>query len=187
MRYTQEIEDALIEQIECEPSRPVILPAWAYWGQSTTCVAQVDGMWVPVMRILYQELIGPLPEWAGLRNPPGVDKRNVNPRLALVTPRRHSRTHCPKGHRYQIEDFRFDVGQVCHVCLEARKAKRRKPEGERRPTVGDINRAKTHCPRNHPLEGDNLVRLRSGKRKCRICHLDDMARYRARKKENASS
>jgi len=30
-------------------------------------------------------------------------------------------------------------------------------------------RSKTHCPKNHPYEGDNLIVSKDGKRKCREC------------------
>lgn len=36
-------------------------------------------------------------------------------------------------------------------------------------TIASRNRAKTHCPRNHELAGDNLVARPSGKRECRTC------------------
>jgi hypothetical protein len=35
--------------------------------------------------------------------------------------------------------------------------------------VDAINRAKTHCKRGHPFEGDNLVMRKSGQRQCRTC------------------
>ena len=34
---------------------------------------------------------------------------------------------------------------------------------------GAVNARKTHCIRGHPLEGDNLVMTRNGKRRCRTC------------------
>jgi hypothetical protein len=34
-----------------------------------------------------------------------------------------------------------------------------------------INARKTHCNRGHPLSGENLIVARSGKRRCRTCHL----------------
>lgn len=33
-----------------------------------------------------------------------------------------------------------------------------------------VNAAKTHCPRDHPLSGDNLLVTKSGKRVCRECN-----------------
>ena len=31
------------------------------------------------------------------------------------------------------------------------------------------NRAKTHCPKGHPLSGDNLLSWSDGRRRCRAC------------------
>ena len=52
------------------------------------------------------------------------------------------------------------------------------------PSPADINREKTHCPKGHPLKGKNLIRLKSGKRRCRICHAETQARYRERKRKS---
>lgn len=41
------------------------------------------------------------------------------------------------------------------------------------------NARKTHCPRSHPLDGDNLY-VSNGKRRCRICTLEQNARSAAR-------
>lgn len=35
--------------------------------------------------------------------------------------------------------------------------------------VNGMNARKTTCPKGHPLSGDNLVQLKSGRRRCRIC------------------
>jgi hypothetical protein len=50
-------------------------------------------------------------------------------------------------------------------------------------TVASIHAAKTHCPKNHPLSGDNLVRGSHGERKCRTCENSHSARARLRRKE----
>lgn len=48
------------------------------------------------------------------------------------------------------------------------------------------NARKTHCPRGHPLEGDNLkLRYKSGGRIWRECRMCDNARQRRRRKELA--
>jgi hypothetical protein len=44
-------------------------------------------------------------------------------------------------------------------------------------------RAKTHCPQNHPYAGDNLyVRPRDGARICRACVREHVRNYEARKR-----
>ena len=49
---------------------------------------------------------------------------------------------------------------------------------------GDNNRRKTHCPKGHPLSGDNLLnsKLKIGKRECKTCHLERSKRYKAEKR-----
>ena len=47
------------------------------------------------------------------------------------------------------------------------------------------NRAKTHCPKGHPLSGDNLYVDPDGKRECRTCRAEHRRRYRAKKKKSA--
>lgn len=52
-------------------------------------------------------------------------------------------------------------------------------------TLPAANARKTHCPRGHPLSGDNLVpsRLAKGERKCRTCeNARCLARYHATKR-----
>lgn len=45
-------------------------------------------------------------------------------------------------------------------------------------TPAAANAAKTHCPQGHPLVGGNLLpsKLRQGKRCCRTCNRDQVAR-----------
>lgn len=43
------------------------------------------------------------------------------------------------------------------------------------------NARKTHCPKGHPLAGDNLVTRPRGGRECRTCHRARWHAWRARK------
>jgi len=56
-------------------------------------------------------------------------------------------------------------------------------ENTRRGEAWVYHRSKTHCPRNHPYAGDNLVLTSDGRRRCRICvntaHRASQARRRA--------
>lgn len=45
------------------------------------------------------------------------------------------------------------------------------------------NAAKTHCLRGHPLSGDNLLTLKSGERRCRICQRERYRKYDAAKRK----
>lgn len=45
----------------------------------------------------------------------------------------------------------------------------------------DGHRAKTHCPRGHPLSGENLYVCPRGKRQCRICKSEASRRFAMRR------
>lgn len=49
-------------------------------------------------------------------------------------------------------------------------------------SISAKNAQKTHCPKGHPLEGDNLLKaqLERGQRGCRFCH-NEQRRWRSRK------
>ena len=94
------------------------------------------------------------------------------------------------------------LDHMCHLpgeCLKGVKCEHRKcvnpahlkPSTGRANTLrGDgpaaVNSRKTHCIRGHPLSGDNLLNVKSGRRVCRTCHNEQCringARYRARRK-----
>lgn len=175
MRYTPEIQAKIVAQIEASPDAEVILPAWAYHAGSDQPVVYIDSMPVRLARVLYEHMIGALPEGAGLMLNPGVHRRNVNPHLFTPTASPHTRLQCPNKHPYREEDWT----PRGHRCRECRRAK-----NLGRPTVAEINAAKTHCPQDHPLVGDNLIQLKSGRRRCRQCHRETQARYRARKESS---
>lgn len=61
-------------------------------------------------------------------------------------------------------------GELVPIGVNIRRASR---------GMGAVNRQKTHCPKGHPLEGDNLVRSAPG-RICRTCRNEANRRYRAR-------
>jgi len=44
-----------------------------------------------------------------------------------------------------------------------------------------VNARKTHCPRGHPLSGENLYRTKSGARCCLICKRAAWHRWKARR------
>jgi hypothetical protein len=50
-------------------------------------------------------------------------------------------------------------------------------------TMAAINAAKTHCPRNHPYSGDNLMHNKKGGRLCRICELERQRGVKRRQRE----
>lgn len=44
----------------------------------------------------------------------------------------------------------------------------------------DHNQNKKNCRNGHPYSGTNLIRKKSGERRCRICHNQQLRRLRAR-------
>lgn len=52
-----------------------------------------------------------------------------------------------------------------------------------------MNKRKTHCPKGHPLSGDNLFAgaHRTGKRDCRTCSMERSRKYHERVRHGASS
>jgi HNH endonuclease len=64
----------------------------------------------------------------------------------------------------------------------------RKINLSRSPTASTLNAAKTHCPRGHPLSGNN-VRTKRGRygdqRVCVICDREHCRLFRQARKENA--
>lgn len=49
--------------------------------------------------------------------------------------------------------------------------------------VGDLNTAKTHCPRGHPYDGYNLAFTTIGGRRCRACARERASGIRAQQRE----
>lgn len=49
--------------------------------------------------------------------------------------------------------------------------------------VGDLNTAKTHCPRGHPYDGYNLAFTTIGGRRCRACAREKAAEQRLQQRE----
>jgi hypothetical protein len=84
-----------------------------------------------------------------------------------------AKTHCPKGHPYikknLVESALKRGRRSCKICKSLGDKKRRNPNGNISPAV--MNSQKTHCPKGHPLEGENLMKseYKRGKRLCRIC------------------
>lgn len=91
------------------------------------------------------------------------------------------KTHCPQGHEYTEENTHVvtttaGYGRVCRACRKLRQAARVTGVGK-----GGYLAARTHCPREHPYEGDNLMVGKDGKRRCRACEKERSAQRRSRK------
>lgn len=178
MILTDPIHRQIVAAIRREPRKALILPAFCYWKDRDQPVVYIDGLPEALPRVLYRELIGPLEYHQALRPRPGVPPRNVNPYLYDVGTRRRRGDVCPNGHPYAGNEMPDSSSRWrCRTCYEGWLARHR-TGGE---SVAVTNRAKTHCPQDHPYEGANLIILKNGRRRCRTCHLANMARYRAGK------
>jgi hypothetical protein len=78
-----------------------------------------------------------------------------------------NRLVCPNGHDLTGSNRR-PTG-VCKICARKSKGYKGNP----------VNREKTHCPKGHPYEGDNLGLVSRGKNKVRYCKTCRSARARA--------
>lgn len=96
------------------------------------------------------------------------------------------KSHCPHGHPYSGDNLYIDPkgNRRCRQCRRDRRAELLGDESLRMPRVrkpkpvrGIHNRLKTHCPRGHPYEEDNLYIHPKGNRRCRECKHE--ARQRA--------
>jgi hypothetical protein len=99
------------------------------------------------------------------------------------------RTHCPQGHPYDGENLRINAAGR-RVCAECQREANRRAREKRRAEAGprepqrSANAEKTHCPRGHPYDGENLV-IDNGARKCRTCRRESSRRaYLKRKQRN---
>ena len=178
MRYTAEIEDAILAQIRATPERPVVLPDWAYWNGKNTPYVYVDGKPTPLPRRLYRIAVGPLNPGHGLANPAGVPARNVNPLVMKRMLTRSAKAECPNGHEYTDEDYAPGKGYRCRTCAAERPQQSRRQPRTGGPNPVEVNRAKTVCPQGH-----TLVMRPNGRRRCYECPRARQAAYRARQKE----
>jgi hypothetical protein len=179
MILTPDVEASIVEAVLEDPSKPVVLPPFAY-GRRERVVVLVDGLPIDLHRHLHNILIRPL-EWdERMWDRSGV-RGNVNPFLFVVIQgRRTLGTHCRNGHPYEGNELAPGApgGYRCAICYRA----------SRPPVTGDTNAAKTKCPQGHDYTPENTITTRDHKRRCRTCTNDrSAAAMRRRRKENANA
>jgi hypothetical protein len=92
------------------------------------------------------------------------------------------KTHCPKGHPYDLENTRWYRGRRhCRAC-------NRESWHERRGGKGGLAMSeRTHCPQGHEYTLENTyVNPSNNGRVCRICTREAQRRYQARKAAKAT-
>lgn len=174
MRLTPEVEELVLEQLRVHPERALVLPDWAYWKGQNQPVVYVAGLPVRLNRYLYEKVIGPLEYSTRLLPRAGVHPKNVNPHLFIAAAGQTRGDTCPNGHSYAGNEMPDNKGgwrcQTCYLAWLDRHSN----GGQ---NIGQINGAKTHCPKNHRYAGDNLMILRNGRRRCRQCNRDQSRKY----------
>lgn len=142
-----------------------------------------------VHRLVLMAFVGPCPEGkeACHRNGDGSDNRlenlywgthaeNCADMVIHGTHRSARKTQCKRGHEFTDENtyIRPNGGRNCLACKRLQESEAyydgRRPQKERE-LRGQSNTRKTHCPKNHPLSGDNLYEYK-GTRSCKICRRD---------------
>lgn len=158
------------------PDKVVILPEDAYTtvGNQQIVRIEVDGIRVYLHRWLYDQTHDEPLGTDILHRRKGISPRNVNPFL-FERRSRKARTLadvCSNGHRYSEVGEVDKSGYRCAACFESHLERRR--VGGDGHDVGSINRAKTHCPRNHEYTPENTLSRPSdkGRRRCRTCERD---------------
>ena len=104
------------------------------------------------------------------------------------------KTH--QSHRLSYESLRgpipdgFEIDHLCRNrrCINPDHLEPVTPyvNNMRSFSFAAVNARKTHCPKGHPLDGDNLYRHPNGGRMCRTCRRDQRQKWNAaqRQKEN---
>ena len=123
-------------------------------------------------RVIYKEMVGPIPNGLGLdhlcRVRCCVNPRHLEPVTGAVnTDRGHARRHtqCSKGHLYTEESryIKKDGSSVCRICRRDHMRLLYGYQGKGHP------RDRTHCPQGHEYSEENTYRTRDGHRMCREC------------------
>jgi hypothetical protein len=118
--------------------------------------------------------------WQGARALDGYALVKTGGRMCMVTRVRYEREVGPIPEDMELDHFVCDNGAGgCCNPLHCRPASTRENQ-LRGNTIVAANAAKTHCPKGHPLSGENLdkTQLARGIRSCRICKKEhEHARY----------
>lgn len=178
MKLTPELEQMIVDKIRRDPDRAIVLPDWCYWKGHDQPVIYVDGLPTRLVRYLYEKLVGPLEYENNLTPAVGAHPRNVNPFLFTKQDGRKRGLVCPNGHAYAGNEMPDNkMGWRCRTCYLAW----RDEHGGGGLNAGQRNALKTMCPKRHPYEGENLILLANGRRRCRTCNNEQSRTYAARR------
>lgn len=155
-----------------------------------------------VHRIIYEALVGPIPEGLMLHhvcrnraccNPQHLDPMTLSEHTRLednVSSRNKLKTHCPKGHPLSGDNVSYippnkrmpTGGRYCRTCkreaINACYQRKKLREGR----TGIDNADKTHCIHGHPFSPENTYIWADGKRQCKTCNRNRVREYKRRKR-----
>jgi hypothetical protein len=94
---------------------------------------------------------------------------------------------CVRGHLWSENAYFWKGMRFCHSCRMEDQRRQRKARGEGLKGQGYNMRQRTHCPKGHPYEGENLKVTPKGWRICRTCERAKRARIRARHRAEAEA
>jgi hypothetical protein len=130
-----------------------------------------------VHRLSYQILVGPIPDGMEIdhlcRQRACVNPHHLEAVTHKVnvlrgngpTAKNAQKTHCPRGHPYDIR--LKSGGRWCSICAKTGYAKYDK---HKHPNAR--NKDKTHCPQGHEYTPDNTYRWKPNSRQCKTCKRD---------------
>lgn len=139
-------------------------------------------------RFSYELQVRPIPDGLELdhlcRTPACVNYRHLEPVthrtnvLRGVSPSaQHAlKTHCPKGHSYDVRNTYINPTSGSRSCRECAKAR----------LVGNRAIDRTYCPNGHKYNLVNTYIAPNGSRKCKRCRNTSSARYREKKKNEGA-
>lgn len=121
-------------------------------------------------------------EWQGYLNSHGYGQFRVSPGKLML------------AHRFAYElfiDLIPEGMQLDHLCRNRRcvnpshlEVVDNKTNSLRGVGFAALNATKTHCPKGHPYEGDNLgIRKAKGWRNCRACNRERVLAFKLRQRD----
>lgn len=93
------------------------------------------------------------------------------------------RTACDNGHPYVDGSFAMVMSRgylvkQCKICRRIQQVAKLAKYRETTPRKPHASTVKTHCPKGHPLSGDNLIINSKGARVCKTCQRDAQKAWR---------
>lgn len=109
-------------------------------------------------------------EWAGRLNENGYGEFGNSTGSELAHRWLWEHEHGPLDPKTHLDHYRYPqdgcIGPACVRHVRPTTAQENTLRGD---TIAAKNKAKTHCPKDHPYSGDNLIVEKDGSRRCKVC------------------